>query len=1849
MMKDIPARPERVPLSFAQRRLWFLAQIEGPQVYNVPLVLSLSGDLDRDALQDALGDVLARHESLRTAYPAIDGEPFQRIFPAADAAAPIAWHDTTPARASALIASACAHDFALTEQIPVHAEVIATAPGQHTLVLVIHHIACDGWSLPLLTADLSAAYAARRAGTPPAWDDLPVQYADYTLWQHALLGSEADPASLISRQTAHWTSALAGLPDELALPADRPRPATPTHRGSVIPFHISAEVHAQLDALARQAGVSLFMTLQAALAALLTRLGAGADIPLGVPVAGRGEPALNDLVGFFVNTLVLRTDTSANPTYRELLARVRDTNLTAYQHQDLPFERLVAALNPPRSPGRHPLFQVMLTYRATAPEAPRLPGLNARPHDLGDYEGTAKFDLSFTITPRSTDRSPAGLDATLEYAHDLYNPQTARHLTQWLTRLLEAVTTHPDQPISEAEILSPAQRRQVLQEWNQTSRPAPAPALGVPEAFGAQVARTPDAVAVRAAGTTLTYAELDARADRLARRLTGLGVVAETPVAVLMERSAELVAASLAILKAGGCYVPLRPGNPPAQLAWVLDDCRAALLLTDRALAGQAAAARQTARAVRTVLADEDPAGMPGASPTEPVLPGQLAYLMYTSGSTGHPKGVAVAQQALTAFAADRRWRGGAHRRLLLHTSSAFDVSLYELWVPLLNGGEVIVAPPGQLTPHGVAALLAEHEITAMWLTSGLFQVVAEELPESLASLQEIWAGGDTVPASAVRKVLAACPSVTVVNGYGPTEATIFAASHRVPPGTDPGDSVPIGKPLDNTRAYVLDAWLRLVPAGVTGELYLAGTGLARGYAGRPGLTAAQFVPCPFGPAGSRMYRTGDLARWRQDGTLDHLGRTDSQVKIRGIRIELGEVEAALERCPGVAWAVAATHEDRPGNRRLFGYVVAQTTVEPAAVRQFAAGVLPEYMVPAAVMVLESVPLTPNGKVDRRQLQVPDLTPAAGRAPRTEREEVLCGLFAGVLGVSRVGIDDDFFQLGGHSLLAVQLINRIRAALAIELDVRALFTAPTVASLAQRLNPEEEIRPAVVRAARPERVPLSFAQRRLWFLAQTEGPSVYNVPLVLRLSGDLNRAALASALGDVLGRHESLRTVYPAADGEPFQLVIPGDDAAASVAWREAGPGLLAGLVARACGYEFSLTEEIPVHAEVLSAGAREHVLVLVVHHIACDGWSLPLLARDLAAAYGARLAGRPPAWAELSVQYADYTMWQYALLGSEEDPGSLMSRQSAYWRQALAGLPEELALPADRPRPAVPSHRGAVTAFRVDAEAHAQLAALARRAGVSLFMTIQAGLAVLLTRLGAGTDIPLGVPAAGRGDQVLGDLIGFFVNTLVLRTDTSGDPTFRELLSRVREADLSAFQNQDLPFERLVAALNPARSHGRHPLFQVMLTFQNTTSADFSMPGLRAGPAGPAGYEGTAKFDLSFSIATQTTSADTPAGLDGTLEYAHDLYNPDTAQHITQWLARVLRAVAADPDLRVSQVDLPGVPARPPIAPSVQFPVPGQAPAGSRPARTAQEEVLCGLFAEVLKVSTISIDDDFFQFGGHSLLAVQLVNRIRKAFGDRIKLPVFLRNPTVAGVIAAIDSAGGDAERRDADGIVTLGREGARNPLFCVHPVIATRLCYGPLSRFVTDRPVLGLPVHGIDPASDLEAIIKDYITRIRGIQPEGPYNLLGWSLGGNIAHAVACALQDQGDAVSVLALMDSYPSPGEQSADEVVPQLESYLERRRHIDASAHEMEFIDELARVSVHLARLVRTAPIRRFDGSMIFFTAARDHSGDDPAAGDWAPYVSENIKEHEIHVTHFDMVQTASLAQVAQILLPELEN
>ncbi|MFJ8752450.1 amino acid adenylation domain-containing protein [Streptomyces sp. NPDC102441] len=1514
-------RPDRLPLSFGQQRLWLLETLgDAGTSYHLPVALRLRGELDREALACALADLVARHESLRTVVSEGPDGPGQHILPTASARPPLrVMAAAEPVRPDPA-------PFDLGRELPLRAQLFPAGPEEHLLIVTLHHIAADGWSMGPLMEDLSAAYGARRSGGAPQWSALPVQYADYALWQRRLLGDVTEPDSLAGRQLTYWTDSLGGLPEESSFPADRPRPTRSSGRGGSVPVRIGAADHSALVGLAGECGASGFMVLHAALAALMSRLGAGTDIAIGTPVAGRTDEALTDLVGFFVNTLVLRTDTSGAPDFRELVRRVARDDLAAYAHQDLPFERIVEELAPARSLSRHPLFQVMLSLNNTPPPRPALAGLTAT-HEASVGRTGAKFDLTWDLAEHHDDQgSPAGISGELEFDEDLFDRGTAERFCEHFSRLLAALLADPDRAVADAGFLTPEQRAAGLDEL---PRPAAKPLTGasmtrpgapegdwtVVDALEIRAAAQPDRTAVVAPDGRLTFGELLGLVHQLATALTEAGIGAGDRVAVALPRTSLHIVAVLGVLRAGAVYVPVDPSHPRARNQLILDTAAPRLVL---ATTGTRVSLPDTADVL--LLDGETPWRGAGGTLPAPPCGRDAAYVLYTSGSTGTPKGVVVEHRSLTNLLTGHQERlmqpaeAGNNclpLRVALTAAMTFDAS----WDPLLwmiAGHELhLVDDATRRDPEALTALLHERAVDVVETTpSFVEQLRACGLFAPGRPRPRVLALGGEALNDGLWQELATLNDVTVWNLYGPTETTVDSVMGRVMPGSRPH----LGHPVNGTRARVLDARLQPVAPGATGELHLSGPGVARGYENRPAATAARFLPDPYGAPGARMYRTGDLVR-RKEGRLEFVGRADGQIKVRGFRVETGEIETVLAGHPDVAQSAVAVRAGAGGEGRLIGWVVAADGREPCAraLRTFLAGRLPAHMVPGTVVPVAALPLTSHGKVDFAALPLTEEA-AAGATdddpPRSAPEEIICALFAESLGHEQVSRNDDFFELGGHSLLATRLIGRIRSAFGVELPVRALFESTTPASLAGRLGEAGRARPALRPAARPARPPLSPAQQRLWFLHQLDpGTAAYHIAFAVRLRGCLDHRALHRAIGDVLTRHESLRTLIKAGDGDPYQAVLSPGDARIPLPVTPVGDAALDAALRESAAGPFDLAREVPLRTALFRTAEDRHTLLVTAHHIAADGWSLGPLAQDLAGAYAARTAGRAPSWSPLPVQYTDYTLWQNGLLGSTDDPASLATGQLAYWQAELAGAPEETPLPADRPRAATSSGRGGTVPLRLTEETTAGLARLARSSATSTFMVLHTALAGLLHRIGGGSDIVIGTPVAGRTDEALDQLIGFFVNTLPLRTAVRPGDSFDALLARVRETDLAAYAHQELPFERLVEAVQPTRSLVRHPVFQVMLSLNNHRPPQLNLPGLHAQVQGVD--TGGAKFDLSFSFTERPGTGSGGTALDGVLEFSRDLFDTGTAQRIAGWFGRLVSHAVREPGTRISDLPL--------------------------------------------------------------------------------------------------------------------------------------------------------------------------------------------------------------------------------------------------------------------------------------------------------------------------------------------------
>jgi amino acid adenylation domain-containing protein len=1502
----IVPRPDasHVPLSFQQRGFWFVNQLEsGSPLYNMHAAFAVSGFLRRSVLAASLAEMARRHEILRARFPAEDGAPVQRIDGPSEIALPLVDLGGLPERlrteeGERLVRQEARRPFDIARAPLLRLLQVRQDDDEHLIAVAFHHIVSDGWSIGVFIREIVTLYEAFAQGLPSPLPDQPIQYADYAVWQQRALAEE-----VLAGQISYWREVLRGAPELLELPSDRPRPAARSPRGGEVEISLGFAPGAALRRLATDESATLYMVLLAGFQAFLARLSGRDDVIVGSPMAGRDLVETESVIGPFVNTVVRRTRWTGDPSFRRLLAEVRREILAAAPHAGLPFDRLVEALRQERSTSFSPLFQVCLVLHNEPMPEIDLPELALRP--ISVHSGTAKFDL--TLALRETADRLAG---TLEYAADLYDRTTARRLVGQLGTLLAAAATEPDRRLSYLPLLTAAERHQLTAEWTDTRCPYPRE-RGIHQLFAEQAARTPEATALVFLGQRLSYRELDEKADRVARRLAALGVSTESRVGLFSERSFDMVIGILGILKAGAAYVPLDIQYPCERLEWMLVDAGIAAVLVQERLLVRLPGGPWSA--LRLDEMAQETGEEVGALANRWAGPDSAAYVMYTSGSTGRPKGVLVTHRNVVRLVKGTGFARFDEKQVFLQLAPvAFDAATLEIWGPLLNGGTLVMFHPAEPLFGELGRTIRREGVTTLWLTAGLFHQVVDEMLEDLAGIEQLLMGGDVLSPAHVRRALAKLSGCLLINGYGPTENTTFTCCHSIV--DRPAGAVPIGRPIANTWIHVVDSALEPVPVGVSGELLAGGDGLGRGYSGSPDLTAVRFIPDPFSvEPGARLYRTGDLVRRAWDGTVEFLGRMDDQVKIRGFRVEPGEVEVALERHPGVAACVVAMRGGAD-DKRLVAYVVPTAGLEPASttaaeLRAFLEETLPAPMIPSAFVTLDSLPLTVNGKIDRTAL--PSSESGEGRteavvAPRSPVEKRIGGIWCEVLAIDRLSVEDSFFALGGHSLQMMKIASRLRDAFGVELPLRALYESTTIAALAARV--EQEIgAPGALQGAllgslpRPALIPLSGAQRRLWFLDQLDpGRPTYNVPLGLRLQGPLDVAALAAALSRIVERHEVLRTSFPSLRGEPFQAIaapapppLPLVDLAGLPEMRRrAEAERLATAEARA---PFELATGAVLRLRLLLLAPDEHDLLVVFHHIAADGWSVRVFVKELETLYTAGCQGRAALLPNLPVQYADFALWHNEWLSGEE-----VGRQLDWWREHLSGV-APLDLATDRPRPPVQRQRGAFRSRALSGDVAAELRALASQQGATLFATLLASVEAVLDRSTGQRDLAIGSPLTNRGRSELEGLIGFFANTIVLRGDLSGDPPFRRLLAAAQEEVVAAQEHQDAPFERLVEVLQPDRDLGRSPLFQVMLTVENgwdearLAGLDSALRVLDAGAS---------KLDLGFTFFELE-------GARVAINYDTDLFEAPTIDRLLDHWLTLLAGAAAAPETPLSYLPL--------------------------------------------------------------------------------------------------------------------------------------------------------------------------------------------------------------------------------------------------------------------------------------------------------------------------------------------------
>ncbi|MFH7375344.1 amino acid adenylation domain-containing protein, partial [Pseudomonas syringae pv. tagetis] len=1491
----IAARETQAPsaLSYAQQRQWIIWQLEPHSAaYNIPLALRLHGALEVEALRRSVEQLIERHETLRTTFEQQGDEAVQVVHPAAAFALSV---DQLAAGETIerWVDRHVQQPFDLQNGPLLRVSLLKLSAQEHVLVLTQHHIVSDGWSMPIMVEELMQFYQAASLGRDIALPVLPIQYADYALWQRNWLEMGEQ-----ERQLAYWTQQLGEQQPTLELPADRPRPALRSYDGARLSVELGNALLNNLKALARQQGVTLFMLLLASFQTLLHRYTGQADIRIGVPVANRTRSETQGLIGFFVNTQVLKADFDTQTTVTGLLQQIKHTAVQAQAHQDLPFEQLVEALQPERDLSRSPLFQVAYNHQNEGHnEALELAGLRLE-YQVSDKH-TAQFDLTLDTCER-----PGGLTASLTYATDLFDAATIERMASHWRNLLNGMCSNVNQRIADLPLLSVEERQNTLRDWNRKLAVYPSEQCAHSR-IEARVQRTPQAIALSCADQQLSYQQLNQRANQLAHKLREQGVGPDVRVGLAAERGLDMIVGLLAILKAGGAYVPLDPDYPQDRLSFLMQDSGIELLLTQSRLLSQLPIPAH----VQTLDLADTLDGYSTENPLNQTTPDNLAYVIYTSGSTGKPKGTLLTHHNLMRlFTATDDWFAFNEKDVwTLFHSFAFDFSVWEIFGALLHGGRLVIVPREVTrSPEDFHALLVEQQVTVLNQTPSAFKQlmrVACDSPLPMP-LQKVIFGGEALDVASLKPWFERFgdQAPQLINMYGITETTVHVTYRPITLADTHNPVSPIGEAIPDLSWYVLDADFNPVAQGCSGELHIGHAGLARGYHNRAALTAERFVPDPFSSDGSRLYRTGDLARYRSAGVVEYAGRIDHQVKIRGFRIELGEIEARLQAHPTVREVIVLALDGQ-----LAAYLVPtepdqdQQTLRETLKTGLRAN-LPEYMVPTHFIVLDKMPLTANGKLDRKALPAPDASQLQTTyiAPQGELEQQLAAIWADVLKIEQVGRADNFFELGGHSLLATQVISRIRQQLAVELSLRDLFEARDLAAFAHAAGEGQgNDVPRFIKADRTQPLGLSYAQQRQWFLWQLDPESTaYTIPAALRLSGSLDIAALEQSFSALIARHETLRTTFRQDGESAVQIVHPARALTLTVETVHAGQALEACLQ-QEMQRPFDLEQGPLLRVRLLNLATDEHVLILTQHHIVSDGWSMPIMVDELVRLYEAFSQGRGVMLTPLAMQYADYALWQKTLMEAGEQ-----DRQLEYWKQQLGAHQPILELPADHPRPVVQSHAGARLAVELEPGLIDDLKQVARQQGVTLFMLLLASFQSLLHRHSGQSDIRVGVPIANRTRAETEGLIGFFVNTQVLRAEFDLHTTFNELLQQVKHTALQAQAHQELPFEQLVEALQPQRSLSHSPLFQVMFNHQSQASTAIrELPGLQVEALVSDRYP--AQFDLTLN------TAEHDGGLSAGLTYATALFDSGTIERMAgHWLA-LLRALCANAAQRIAEIPM--------------------------------------------------------------------------------------------------------------------------------------------------------------------------------------------------------------------------------------------------------------------------------------------------------------------------------------------------
>ena len=1508
------------PLSYAQQRLWLIEQLGlSAHAYHLLRGLHIHGPLRVGDLQQSLQEIVRRHEILRTTFVNVAGQPCQVVTPAIRFPLSVLDLCALSQHAQEVQVQELAHaeirrSFDLTHGPLLRAILVRFADEEYVLLLTMHHIVSDAWSHAVFWRELAVLYEAFVAKETSPLPALSVQYADFAHWQQEWMRGD-----VLDTQLAYWKQQLVGM-STLQLPTDYPRPAVQTFRGTRRFMKLSPALTRALKALSQRYGVTLFMTLLAAFQTLLHRYTGQDDIVVGSLIANRNRAELEGLIGFFVNTLVLRTDLSGDPSFQELLARVRTVTLGAYEYQDMPYEKLLEALRPPRDLSRNPLFQILFVLHNTPQQALELPGLTVRPMEIDP--GTARFDMTLEFW-----EIPEGLQGRFEYSTDLFETATIARMAGHLQTLLEGIVADPEQLLSRLPLLTADERHRLLVEWNSTTAPAPMHQC-LHNVFESQVVRTPDAVAVVYGDESLTYRDLNRCANQVAHYLLALGVGPEVLVGLYIERSLAMMVGLLGILKAGAAYVPLDPTYPQERLTFMLEDAQPPVVLTQELLAvglpdnGAQLVCLDAHWPTIAQYRDDNPVGGARAD--------QVAYLLYTSGSTGQPKGVLGVHRA-TLNALAWMWQAysfAAHEVCCQKTPISFGDSIQELLGPLLRGIRTVLIPDAVLKdlPRFVHTL-ARHRVTRLILVPSLLRTLLDtvsDLQDRLPNLTLWFTGGEALSSDLWQRFRECLPHCHLVNLYGASEASDDTTWYDLSLAPHELACVPIGRPIANTQVYVLDPHLQPVPIGIPGELYVGGASLTRGYLHHPELTAERFIPHPLSyEPGARLYKTGDLVRYQSDGHLEYIGRLDHQVKLRGIRIELGEIEAALAQHPAVRETVVIVREDRPGALHLVAYIVPAQEPAPThrELRRFLETQLPAAMVPSVFVMLETLPLTPSGKVDRRGLPEPNPSRAALEdeyvAPRTPVEQQVAIIWRHLLGLERVGIHDNFFELGGHSLLAMQIVSRVRDATHVEVSLLHFFETPTVAGLVAIIEAGERTAqgletPALVPIPREGMLPASIAQEHFWVFDQLfPALPLFNIPYVVRLTGVLKVEALEQSFTAIIERHEALRTTFASVDGQLVQVIAPTLHMRLTVRDLRELPetereNAAQRLIQEESQRPFDLERGPLLRGCLLRLGEQEYCLLITLHHIISDGWSVGVLMRELAIVYDAFTTGKPSPLPALPIQYADFSSWQRQWRRS-----TMMEAQLTYWQEQLHAPWPEFALPTDHPREAAFYVRTARQSCALPSALYEALMHLSQQEGSTLFMTCMAAFKILLCGYTGQEDLCVATLVANRTRQETEGLIGLVVNTIILRTNLSGNLLGREVLQRVRATMLAAYAHQDLPFEEVMRALEREHNRQRAALSQVMVVWHNAMlwPPQHATPTLR--------FEAMEQSVVAPDIALTTfdiilTLRERPQGLTVMCLYKTDLFEATTIRQMLDDFQGVLLCLSTQPEQRLATLCSP-------------------------------------------------------------------------------------------------------------------------------------------------------------------------------------------------------------------------------------------------------------------------------------------------------------------------------------------------